>query len=176
MGKKKNEAEKDWAELDGREADEPGLGTGKSLATRDGVCAPTPGPAKARSFLEHVVKAMCSPEGIPAARTGRSEQSAFLWLGMRCPELLRGKQEAELTLSCCSSPALPQQHLEQDVLPGAGQSTQENVTSPSWERTGKSAQLPMERAGRNLRGRAPSAALSSQRGDAPRAVDLWTLA
>lgn len=175
MEKKNKEAEKDWAELDGREADEPGLSTGKCLATRDSVCAPSPGPAKARSFLEHVVKAMCSPEGIPAARTGRSERSAFLSLGMYCPELLRGKQEAELTLSCCFSPALPQQipqHLKQDALPGAGQSTQENVTCPSWERKGKSAQ----RAGRNLRGRAPSAALSSQQADAPRAVDLWTLA
>lgn len=69
------------------------------------------------------MKATCSPEGIPAARTGRSELSAFLRLGMHSLELLRGKQEAELTLTHCSSLALPQhipEHLEQDWLPGVG--------------------------------------------------------
>lgn len=173
-GGKKSRKGLDWAEPHGREAVEPGLGTGKCLATRDGVCAPTHCPAKARSLLEHVVKATCSPEGIPTARTGRSERSAFLRLGMHCPELLRGKQEAELALARCFSPALPQQipqHLEQDSLPGVGQSTQANVTSPSGKAPWKGLEGTSE-AGH----RAPCAALSSQRADEPSAVDLWTLA
>lgn len=139
-----------------------------------------------RSSQGKVISGTCCegnafPRGIPAARTGRSERSAFLWLGMHCPELLRGKQEAELALSHCFSPALPQQspqHLEQDSLPGAGQSTRQTSLLPHGMGKGSLHNSPRKGLeGTSEAGhRAPSAALSSQRADAPSAVDLWTLA
>lgn len=181
MGGKESRKGLDWAELDGSEADEPGLGTGKCLATRDGVCAPTPGPAKARSFLEHAVKATRSPEGIPAARTGRSERSAFLWLGMHCPELLRGKQEAELTPATASPqlcPSRPHSTSSRTRSLGLHRAPRQRSLLPHGRGKGSLHNSPRKGLeGTSEAGhRAPSAARSSQRADAPSAVDLWTLA
>lgn len=91
-----------------------------------------------RSSRGKVISGTCCessvfPRGNSRSQDWQERAERVPLAGNALPELLRGKQEAELTLSRCFSPALILQHLEQDWLLGAGQSTQANVTCPSRE-------------------------------------------
>lgn len=103
-------------------------------------------------------------EGIPAARSGRSEQSCE-------PQGEKGSRARLCPLLLPSSTGATPQQLTQELFPrrrrghAGQQGGRETPQHPA----------PTERAGRNHRGRAPLCCPLRRRAEAPSAVDLWTL-